>query len=90
MGIAKQLKDEIENCPPVLVLTGRADDAWLASWSRAGPPCPTPSIRSGWVKRWSVCCARRYNNRTPNTLSPLMVLAGGMRSADLTKMRRVG
>ncbi|GAA0972042.1 putative response regulatory protein [Nocardioides aquaticus] len=35
MGIAKQLKDEIYNCPPVLVLTGRPQDAWLATWSRA-------------------------------------------------------
>jgi len=35
MGIAKQLKDEITDCPPILVLTGRADDAWLANWSRA-------------------------------------------------------
>ncbi|HPZ93748.1 MAG TPA: hypothetical protein PK871_02370 [Mycobacterium sp.] len=35
LGIAKQLKDEIADCPPVLVLTGRPDDAWLASWSRA-------------------------------------------------------
>lgn len=35
MGIAKQLKDEIIPCPPIVVLTGRADDAWLAKWSRA-------------------------------------------------------
>lgn len=35
MGLAKQLKDELEHCPPILVLTGRPDDAWLASWSRA-------------------------------------------------------
>ncbi|MFC4605489.1 hypothetical protein [Rhodococcus kronopolitis] len=35
MGIAKQLKDEIDPCPPILVLIGRADDAWLADWSRA-------------------------------------------------------
>lgn len=35
MGIAKQLKDEIYNCPPLLVLTGRPQDAWLATWSRA-------------------------------------------------------
>jgi DNA-binding response OmpR family regulator len=35
MGIAKQLKDELEICPPVLVLTGRRDDTWLAAWSRA-------------------------------------------------------
>ncbi len=35
MGICRQLKDEIFECPPVLVLTGRADDGWLATWSRA-------------------------------------------------------
>lgn len=35
MGIAKQLKDEIYDCPPLLVLIGRAQDAWLATWSRA-------------------------------------------------------
>ena len=35
LGIAKQLKDEIFRCPPVLVLTGRPQDAWLATWSRA-------------------------------------------------------
>jgi len=35
MGIARQLKDEIFNCPPVLLITGRREDAWLAAWSRA-------------------------------------------------------
>jgi hypothetical protein len=35
MGIAKQLKDEIYQCPPILVLIGRPQDAWLATWSRA-------------------------------------------------------
>ncbi len=35
LGIARQLKDEIFRCPPLLVLIGRADDAWLATWSRA-------------------------------------------------------
>jgi len=35
LGIAKQLKDELSQCPPILVLTGRPDDAWLAKWSRA-------------------------------------------------------
>ena len=42
MGIAKQLKDEIDNCPPILVLTGRRDDAWLANWSRAEAAVPHP------------------------------------------------
>lgn len=35
MGICRQLKDEVFECPPVLVITGRAQDAWLANWSRA-------------------------------------------------------
>ena len=35
MGVAKQLKDEIFRCPPLLVLLGRPQDAWLATWSRA-------------------------------------------------------
>ena len=35
MGIARQLKDEVFNCPPVLLITGRSEDAWLAAWSMA-------------------------------------------------------
>lgn len=35
MGISRQLKDEVFQCPPVLLVTARADDAWLATWSRA-------------------------------------------------------
>ena len=35
IGMARQLKDEVFSCPPVMVLTGRKEDAWLAAWSRA-------------------------------------------------------
>lgn len=42
MGLCRQLKDEIVRCPPILVLTGRADDAWLATWSRADGVAPHP------------------------------------------------
>lgn len=42
LGVAKQLKDELQSCPPILVLTGRSDDAWLASWSRADAAVPHP------------------------------------------------
>jgi DNA-binding response OmpR family regulator len=42
IGIAKQLKDEIYECPPVVVLTGRPQDAWLATWSRADAAVPHP------------------------------------------------
>lgn len=42
MGICRQLKDEIFNCPPVIVLTGRPQDGWLATWSRAEAAVPQP------------------------------------------------
>ena len=42
LGIAKQMKDEIYQCPPILVLTGRPQDAWLATWSRADAAVPHP------------------------------------------------
>jgi DNA-binding response OmpR family regulator len=35
IGLARQVKDEIYQCPPVLVLVGRPQDGWLATWSRA-------------------------------------------------------
>ena len=35
LGIARQLKDEVFNCPPVLAIVGRVQDNWLASWSKA-------------------------------------------------------
>ena len=35
LGMARQLKDEVFHCPPVMVITGRKEDAWLAAWSRA-------------------------------------------------------
>ncbi|MEZ0072003.1 hypothetical protein [Planotetraspora sp. GP83] len=35
MGISRQAKDEVHNCPPILLLIARRDDRWLANWSRA-------------------------------------------------------
>jgi DNA-binding response OmpR family regulator len=35
MGICRQAKDELYDCPPVLLIIGRPDDGWLATWSRA-------------------------------------------------------
>jgi DNA-binding response OmpR family regulator len=34
-GVSRQAKDEIYNCPPVLLIIARADDGWLATWSKA-------------------------------------------------------
>src|SRR5215472_15877131 len=35
MGVCRQAKDEIYNCPPVRLIIGRPGDGWLATWSRA-------------------------------------------------------
>ena len=35
LGLTRQLKDEIYRCPPIMVIVGRPQDAWLATWSRA-------------------------------------------------------
>lgn len=35
LGICRQAKDEVYDCPPVLVIIARRDDGWLATWSRA-------------------------------------------------------
>jgi DNA-binding response OmpR family regulator len=42
LGIGKQLKDELQDCPPTLALVARPDDAWLASWSLADAVLPLP------------------------------------------------
>jgi hypothetical protein len=42
LGLAKQLKNEIFDCPPILVQTGRPQDAWLAAWSQADLAVPYP------------------------------------------------
>jgi DNA-binding response OmpR family regulator len=42
LGVSRQLKNEIYRCPPILVLTGRREDAWLASWSQADLAVPHP------------------------------------------------
>ena len=35
IGLCRQLKDELDEAPPVLLLVGRRDDAWLSTWARA-------------------------------------------------------
>lgn len=42
MGLCRQLKNEIFECPPTLVLTGRVQDGWLAAWSQADAVVPHP------------------------------------------------
>ena len=65
MGLCRQLKDEVFDCPPVLVLTGRRDDAWLATWSRADgvlahpvDPMRLPDVVAGLLRGSAASTAR--------------------------------
>jgi DNA-binding response OmpR family regulator len=35
IGLCRQLKHEIDDCPPIVVAVRRKDDRWLATWSQA-------------------------------------------------------
>lgn len=57
MGLCHQLKDEVADCPPVVLLVARVADAWLASWSRADAisthpvdPVKLPQVVAGVVR----------------------------------------
>lgn len=42
LGLCRQLKNEVFDCPDVLVLTGRPADGWLAVWSQCDAAVPHP------------------------------------------------
>lgn len=42
MGICRRMKNEVYAAPPALLLTGRPQDAWLATWSQAEAVVPHP------------------------------------------------
>jgi len=35
IGLCRQLKSEITDCPPIVIAVRRKDDRWLATWSQA-------------------------------------------------------
>ncbi|WP_372669012.1 hypothetical protein [Amycolatopsis kentuckyensis] len=35
IGLCRQLKSEIAQCPPIVIAVRRKDDRWLATWSQA-------------------------------------------------------
>ena len=42
MGIARQLKEDLDHRPPLILLIGRPVDSWLARWSHADMAIPYP------------------------------------------------
>jgi DNA-binding response OmpR family regulator len=62
MGVCRQVKDEIFRCPPVLVLIGRPQDAWLATWSRADAAVSHPIDPVALSDTLAVLLRRRIGN----------------------------
>jgi CheY-like chemotaxis protein len=67
LGVARQLKDEIYDCPPVLVLTGRPQDAWLAAWSKAEAAVPHPLDPRAVVDAVADLARRRAGRPAPGS-----------------------
>jgi DNA-binding response OmpR family regulator len=42
MGISRQIKNEVRDCPPVCLLLARAADRWLSTWSLADATLARP------------------------------------------------
>jgi DNA-binding response OmpR family regulator len=42
IGVCRTIKEEVYQAPPVLLLLGRPQDGWLASWSRADAAVSLP------------------------------------------------
>jgi DNA-binding response OmpR family regulator len=42
LGLSRQFKNEIEDCPPVVVLIARPQDGWLANWCLADAVIHSP------------------------------------------------
>lgn len=59
LGLAKQLRDEYEPCPPLLVLIARSADRWLADWSRADASAPLPVDPIGLAREVTTLLQRR-------------------------------
>ncbi|MER8182628.1 hypothetical protein [Kitasatospora sp. NPDC094015] len=65
LGLARQLKDEIYGCPPLLVVIGRPQDAWLAAWSRADAAVSHPVDPVALAGAAATLLRDRISRRTP-------------------------
>ena len=67
MGVSRQLKNEIDDCPPIIVTVRRRDDRWLATWSQADAVLVhplDPLTAAETVARRAAARAGRHGRRT--------------------------
>jgi DNA-binding response OmpR family regulator len=65
MGVCRQIKDEVFDCPPVLLLMGRPQDAWLATWSRAEAAVTLPVEPVEFAASLAALLRSRLADRAP-------------------------
>ncbi|MGK5557118.1 hypothetical protein ACSNOI_36470 [Actinomadura kijaniata] len=65
LGVCRQAKDEVYDCPPVLAIIARRDDGWLATWSRADKVISLPLDPMALAKAVAELLRWRADNRLP-------------------------
>ncbi|WP_131740176.1 response regulator transcription factor [Actinomadura roseirufa] len=65
LGVCRQAKDEVYDCPPVLAVIARRDDGWLATWSRADAVVSLPLDPMAVAQALAGLLRRRLENRLP-------------------------
>ncbi|MFC4906845.1 hypothetical protein [Actinomadura gamaensis] len=65
LGVARQAKDEVYDCPPILAIIARRDDGWLATWSRADAVVALPLDPMAVAKAVADLMRWRADNRLP-------------------------
>jgi DNA-binding response OmpR family regulator len=65
LGVCRQAKDEVYDCPPVLAIIARRDDGWLATWSRADAVLSLPLDPMAVARAVAKLMRRRTADRLP-------------------------
>ena len=65
LGVCRQAKDEVYDCPPVLAIVARRDDGWLATWSRADKVITLPLDPIALARGVADLIRWRAENRLP-------------------------
>ncbi len=65
LGVCRQAKDEVYDCPPFLALIARRDDGWLATWSRADAVASLPIDPMALANALAGLMRQRLENRLP-------------------------
>ncbi|MBT2209663.1 MULTISPECIES: response regulator transcription factor [Actinomadura] len=65
LGVCRQAKDEVYDCPPVLAIIARRDDGWLATWSRADAVVSLPLDPMALATALAGLMRRRAESRLP-------------------------